>query len=964
MGRIFVGLLVCLALFFLPTPLIAQKTFFESTPASVVAALTGKRIIIPERFKTFTLEKTGLKSFLSTLPAEATVINRKQTPIISLPMPDGSMARFNVWKSPVMDPFLAAKYPEIETFAGQGIDDPYATVRFDYNPYFGFSAEILSVNGNVFIDPYSKGSDIDHYQSYYAADYKKNISWNCTMPESPITADTPNEANRLLAGPCRGTNLYTYRLALACTGEYAQVFLSGSETTDGQRKAKVLAGMTTTINRVNAVYEKEIAVRLILIANTDLLIYLNAATDPYTNNSSSAMLTENQNNIDAVIGTSNYDIGHVFSTGGGGFAGVGVVCNANNKARGVTGLPDPTGDAFDIDFVAHEIGHQFGANHSFNGTASFCGGVGQRNAGTAYEPGSGTTIMGYAGTCDADNLQLHSDPYFHAISFDEISTFLEASGGCRGVIATGNSLPIIDPLQNNNVSIPINTPFTLTGSATDADGDALTYSWEEWDLGDAGSWNSGANSTSAPLFKSRVPKTTGQRTFPDMSVILAGYPLSPPAAMGGLKGEVLPQVARTMKFRLTVRDNHAGGGGVVSSGNGCQSAATFQVNVINGTGPFVVTYPDAAGTTFTGNSSQTITWNVAGTATAPISCANVKISLSTDGGLTYPTVIAASTPNDGSETVIIPNLPTTTARIKVEAVGNIFFDISNNNFTITPALTGFDFTYPPTQTIPCDGSTTAAISLGSVSISGFSTPINLSASNVPAGVTVSFSPNTITPGNNASVILSGVNNLSFGTYTITVTGVAGAITRTRDIVLVVTKPTVTLSVTSPPAALPEVVPGDSVKLKADIVAYSPSGFNVSWFKNGIEIPGATDTTLWVNVSGLGSYKVKVTHVATGCNTESNTIPVTAKASERLFVFPNPTDGQFTVSYYNSSGANTKQSISVFDSNGQLVYSTQRNVTSQYTLHNIDLRGKARGIYVVVVSDASGKRLKQERVVIY
>lgn len=1236
MGRIFGVFLVSLMSAFLSTSAIAQKTFFEITPAPEVAQLAGKRVIIPEKFKAFTLEKSGLKNFLLSLPVEAGVANRKQAPVISLPMPDGSMARFNVWNSPVMDPALAAKYPEIQTFAGQGIDDPYATVRFDYNPYFGFSAEILSIKGNVFIDPYSKGSDIDHYQSYYARDYKKNVFWSCTIPQNPVPSGITDVANRLLAGPCRGTELYTYRLALACTGEYAVAVCSPAAPT----VAATLAAMTITINRINSVYEKELAVRLVLIANTDLLINLDAAADGYTNNSGSTMLGENQNKTDIIIGTGNYDIGHVFSTGGGGIAGVGVVCNATNKARGVTGLPNPTGDAFDIDFVAHEMGHQFGASHSYNGTDGLCGS--QRNASTAYEPGSGTTIMAYAGTCNSDDLQPGSDPYFHAVSFDEISTFLQAGGGsCKVVINTGNTLPVINVLPNNNANIPIGTPFTLSGSATDANGDAVTYSWEEWDLGSAGGWNTGANTATAPIFKSRIPKITGERTFPDISLIVANNNLALQDELGnvmnGNKGEQLPLVARTMKFRLTVRDNRAGGGGVVSSGSGCQSAAAFQVNVIDGTGPFTVSYPNVTGLSLAGASLQTITWNVAGTATAPISCANVKISLSTDGGFTYPTIISASTPNDGTENLVIPNIASTTARIKIEAVGNIFFDISNNNFTITPAPSGFEFTIPAAQDIPCSVPVFASVTLGSTSTGGFNTPINLSATGVPAGTTVSFSPDPLTPGNSTTVTLNGTNNLSFGSYTITVTGIAGATTRTRDItfnVLPGTGPSITgqpqpqtvcvgtnasfnvtatgalsyqwqlstnnganfsnisgataatlnvnavtvsqnnyqyrvivtgqcnttasnaalltvqtaPAITTPPQSisrcigsdaafsvvaagtnityqwqvstdgganfnpiggaitnsytatgvtiamnnyryrvvvsgtctpaatstaailtvvspvtvttqpdniticetgnvsftaagsgigvlyqwqvstdgganytningataatlnvnavtaamnsnryrallsnatctnpvatngailtvnarptvalsatpLTELYPGQTTTINAAIVP-SAAGFTISWFRNDVQVPNITGTSYSLDVTGVGNYKVRIINTTTGCNNESAVLAITSKVSERLFVFPSPNNGQFTVSYYNSAGANTKQSISVFDSKGQMVYNAQRNITSQYTLHPIDLRGKARGVYIVVIGDANGKKLKQEKVVIY
>ena len=297
---------------------------------------------------------------------------------------------------------------------------------------------------------------------------------------------------------------------------------------------------------------------------------------------------------------------------------------------------------------------------------------------------SGSATTAYAGICGTDNIQTHSDPFFHAASFDEISNYIESGSTCKTIIATGNILPQITSMNNNGVSIPLNTPFTLAASATDADGDVLTYSWEEWDLGDAGAWNSGASTTTDPLFKARIPKTTGSRTFPDMAVILAGYPPNPAATQGGLKGETLPGVARSIKFRLTVRDNRSGGGGVISGGNGCQSGFTdtFKINTVAGTGPFVVTAPDG-GEIWGTNTKQTVTWNPSGTAAAPINCSQVTIQLSTDGGSTYPVTLVSNTPNDGSEQVLLPATATNTARIRIVAVNNIFFDISNNNFKIT-----------------------------------------------------------------------------------------------------------------------------------------------------------------------------------------------------------------------------------------------------------------------------------------
>lgn len=1038
------------ALFFttISLQLFSQKILFSEVNESSISVAGSKRVIIPQKYKTFSLDKRGIEDFLKIVPSENNFTNRNAAPLIELPMPGGKMARFRIWESPVMEPALATKYPEIKTFSGQGIDDPYATIRMDYNPYFGLSAEILSVNGNVYIDPYARGN-LNYLISYYRSDYIKNASFVCSTVGD--IAPPVNQALREQAGFCRGTQLFTYRLALACTGEYAQFFLNGSELTDAERRAKVLAAMVTSVNRVNAVYESELSVHLTLVANNDLLIYLDGTTDPYTNNNGSTMLGQNQTTIDNVIGSANYDIGHVFSTGGGGVATLGIVCNGSSKARGVTGSPNPTGDAYDIDYVAHEMGHQFGATHSFNSVSGSCNG--NRTASAAYEVGSSTTIMGYAGICGSDNIQPNSDPFFHTVSFDQISTFLQGNGGiCATVTATGNNLPQITAMNNNGANIPVNTPFTLTATATDIDGDALTYDWEEWDLGSAGAWNSGASTIDAPLFKSRIPKTTGSRTFPDMAVILAGYPTNPPATMGGLKGETLPLVARAMKFRLTVRDNHAGGGGVVTGGEGCQSGfdGTFQVNTISGTGPFTVGSPNG-GESFPGGSSQTITWNVAGTNAAPINTTNVKISLSTDGGQTYPTVLTASTPNDGSEVLSLPNITTTTARIKIEAVGNIFFDISDANFSITLSV-GFNFsnTLPATASCPAPG--TMDITLGTSAIMGFSNPITLSASGNPAGTTISFSQNPITPGSSTVVTLHNTNTLSNNSYTVTITGSAnGATTQTKNIVYVIqsgTGPDITgqpqsqticagsnaffnvsangtglsyqwqlstnnglnfsnigsnissqsvaaadisqnnnqyrvmvtgqcnnsvsnaaiLTVNARPditlsaAPLTELLPGQTTTITA---ALNPAvgGFNYTWFRDDVQIPLISGSSFTADITTIGDYKVKINNPSTGCNNESGSVSIIAKASSRLFIFPSPNQGQFTVSYYNQGGASTQQSLAIYDSKGALVYNRKLAVTSPYQLHSINLKGAGKGVYIVVIGDANGKELAKGKVVI-
>ncbi len=624
-----------------------------------VLRVTGERQIVPTAYRLVSLDWSQLDALLAKTPDSAAGAEASEV-ILSLPLPDGTYGRFQISKTAVMHPELAAKFPEIQTYAGIGLDDPTASARLDTTPK-GFHAMILSVNGRVFIDPYSTAG-IDLYQSYYANDFIPNLPDDfqpdvVVEPEGE-TADKPEAITGVTASS--GGTLRTYRLAVAATGEYTQFH--------GGTKSSAMAEIVTAINRVTGIYEREVAVSLQLVANNDLVVYTDSATDPYTNNDGFAMLSENQSTLNSFIGAANYDIGHVFSTGGGGIASLGVVCGSS-KAQGVTGRFSPIGDPFYVDYVSHEMGHQFAGNHTFNSVISSCGGP-NRNGSTAYEPGSGSTIMAYAGICGSDDLQNNSDDYFHTISFDEIVSFTTAGLGntCAAASSTGNTPPTVD--AGASYSIPLNTPFTLAGSASDPDGTAsLTYNWEEFDLGPAGSPNS--PSGNAPIFRSFPATSSPSRTFPQVSDIVNNTQTL---------GEILPSYGRTMNFRLTVRDNQTPAGGVAYD--------STTVTAVSGTGPFEVTSPNTA-VVLAGNANQTITWDVAGTTAAPISCANVAIDLSTDGGFTYPTVLAASTPNDGSQSIFMPNINTSSARVRVSCPTNIFFDISNANFTIQgdPSLT-------------------------------------------------------------------------------------------------------------------------------------------------------------------------------------------------------------------------------------------------------------------------------------
>ncbi len=607
-----------------------------------VNSLSSERLVNASKFRTVQLNKADYFTIMSTVPHESNVNVRNSSSIFSIPMPNGTMARFRIVETRMMEEGLAIQNPTFKTYMGQGIDDPYATIRIDYT-YLGFRAMVLSPFGQVLIDPYTLGGT-DYYMSYYKEDVPVSQRFNCETESE----ESSKPVNSFLVNRT-GDQLRTYRTAIATTTEFTAV-CGGA--------AGALSNCVTTLNRISGVYESDFCVRLVLIANNSLIIY--TGTDPYTNNNGSTLLTENQNNLTSVIGTANFDIGHVFSTGSfGGIAGLRVVCVSNQKGRGATGSTNPIGDPWSIDYVAHEMGHQFGGNHTQNNTSC------NANPSTAWEPGSGVSIMGYAGVC-SPSLANNSIPYMHGGNiFNELIPFTQSGQGsvCPVLTSTGNAPPDVTVPPGGFV-IPMSTYFSLTGTATDPNNDPLTYSWEEIDIGPQGNPNS--PSGNAPLFRPFSPVTNGTRLFPKLSDILNN---------ASTLGERLPNYSRDLTFRLSVRDNRAGGGGI--------SYQDIAFQVTSTAGPFLVTAPNTA-VTWSGN--QTVTWDVANTTAAPVSCANVRILLSTDGGNTWPTVLAASTANDGTELVTLPSINTTTARVKIESVGNIFFDISNTDFIITPPI--------------------------------------------------------------------------------------------------------------------------------------------------------------------------------------------------------------------------------------------------------------------------------------
>ncbi len=719
----------------------AQQTW--TSHANVDKVQTDKAVArksFPKEFKLFDLNIAPLRLQLFSLANK----NSSRNPvIISLPNAGGSIEQFEMSEASNFEPDLQARFPEIRAYSGRGISDKSATLKLSISPAGVQTMVFRSNYENEFIEAYSKDHSV--YAVFKSQRNPGQLPWSCTTDDKQSFADINAKVNSVssLTGGSTG-QLRTMRLAQSCNGEYSNYF----GATSSADVALVLAAFNATLTRCNGVYEKDLALHLNLISNTTSVIFYVPATDPYSTLSN--WNQELQTTLTNTIGDANYDIGHMFgATGGGGNAGcIGCVCvNPTSSAKlgkgsGITSPADgiPQGDNFDIDYVVHEVGHQLGANHTFSYSLE---GTGQNK-----EIGSGITIMGYAGITAYDPAP-HSIASYHETSIAQIQANL-ATKACPVVtnISATNATPVIAPVSN--YTIPISTPFALTGSATDANGDALTYSWEQ----DDNSTVSGANSkasptkTNGPNFLSFTPTTSGTRLFPMLSTILAGGLTTGPLAGGdaGITIEALSSVARPLNFRLTVRDNSPYSS-TAPIKVGQTAFADVVVTVSAASGPFAVTAPNTA-VTYAGGSSQNITWSVASTTATPVSCANVKISLSVDGGLTFPTILAASTANDGTEILTIPNTPTTSARIKVEAVGNIFFDISNADFTISAGTSCGSPTGLTSSSITTSGATVSWTAVAGAS--SYDVDYKLTSASTWT--------NAATATSGTSVIISGLNS--------------------------------------------------------------------------------------------------------------------------------------------------------------------------------------------------------------
>lgn len=728
----------------------AQTIWQEVSDVNISSS--SERYTIPASYITYSIDLEEAKSFLSNAPKEFSVEPRNSSTVLALPMPNGEFQNFAIVESSLMPQALASKFPTIKSYLGQGLDDGTASVRLsiDHN---GFHAMVISSMGTVYIDPYSLNNTqycISYYKEDFYATNTKAIADQCVLDQVQDQAKSSSVSSSNSGGQLR-----TYRIAIACTGEYTG--FHGGTVDDA------MAAINVTLNRVNEVYEREASVRLLLVENNDQLVYGNAVTDPYSNGNAGLMIDENQDNLDDVIGNANYDIGHVFGKDSGGLAGLGVICSTGQKGRGITGHFAPVGDPFDIDYVCHEVGHQFGANHTFNGDSGNgnCGG-GNRNPATAYEPGSGSTIMSYVGICEINNLQDNSDDYYHVASYNQMMNEINSTN-CAVEIETGNNSPVANanPTGGNFV-IPMNTPFELIGEGSDIDaGDELTYCWEQFDVGPIVD-DLDSPTENAPLFRTWNPTTTPIRVFPRMEDIIAGTTVL---------GEILPAYERSMTFKLTVRDNRAGSGGVSNdeiSIDVTGDADEFAVNPITEDWEYGATY--------------IINWDVANTDIAPVSCDLVDVYLSLDGGDTFEEILAEAVPNNGVVEVMCPNVTSTEALIKVKGSNNIFFNISNLFEISEPSEPNFAITVTPEELNLCSGDM-AIFDIQVDPILNFNTPVALSIQDVPEGIVVNFDPAEVTPGDNSTLTISSPFPIPAGNYPFQITATTDDLSHHADVAI-------------------------------------------------------------------------------------------------------------------------------------------------------------------------------------
>ncbi|WP_312299745.1 reprolysin-like metallopeptidase [Chryseobacterium sp.] len=814
--------------------------------------------------------------------------------IISLPTANGSLEKFRVWEFSNMAPELQARYPEIRSYVGTALEDPTVYLRFSLSPV-GFSSMITRSGISEFIEPYTEDRTVYAVFDSNARRGQDKEPFECGTKdeiEKNVAGKNSNTANKKTAG------FNVFRMALSCTGEYAQYHLTATNTpataTDAQKKAVILAAMNASLTRMNSVFEKDLSLHFNLIANNDVIIFLNPASDPYTSFSNNSARTV----ISANIPATDYDMGHLLDKrNANGVANLGVICNNTYKAGGYTSCNFPEGDSFDIDYVAHEMGHQLGANHTFS---YYLDGSGT----SEVEPGSGTTIMAYTGILGGNyDVQFNSNDYYHTFNVTEIKNKINS-------ITCGVNTPFADPAPDISAgadyTIPISTPYILKGIVNDANSAPYTYTWEQMNA--AGDAETDTNcityptKPAGPNFRSKAPSSNPTRYMPDFNKVLAGV-LS-------TRWESVSSVARNMNFTFTARSNNP---------LAPQTSKDEMIVTVNaGAGPFEVTAP-IFGQSLNSGATANITWNVANTNQAPVNTASVNIKLSTDGGQTF-TTIAANTPNDGSEQITIPSGSTSAnAFIMIEAVGNIYYAVSPS-FVIDYTVTGENcntYTYSGDPVPVKDGP-------GGSDISSPVVKIPLMVNNSGTITKIKVTP-AVTHPNVRHLSLGiespvGTSALFWNRSCNTSSGITAAFSDAGSAVV---------------CASP---------IQGDVKSYESLAIFKGHKAQGEWKLFASDN----NPGSVGTITGWSLEVCTRETQALGTKETSSPIADDIKIYPNPSDGNFFIKSRNIKG---DVKVSMLDASGRLVYSsaykTEGNDTKSF---NVNV---PKGVYVISIDSSKG-----------
>ena len=719
------------------------------------------------KYQLFSLNLDNFKILLADVPSRK---NIGSSPMVVINFPDkkGNMERFQVSETSTLAPEIAIKYPNIKTYIGFSLDNPGGRIRFSVTPQGLKTMSTYPNKPALFTVPLNKGDESLYitYDRSMRIDSKKDfecLTENENVPIKEIISFNRDANDQILR---------TLRIAISTTGEYTNFWDDGDDT-NGDAQEDALAALVSTLNRTNEVFEVDMAITFQLVTGTEI-IYPTSSTDPYTGSFNSQL----QSTLTSEVGESNYDIGHLFNYGGNnGNAGcIGCVCVDGQKGSGFSShsFTDNDGgpnmdDFFDIDYVPHEIGHQMGGNHTFS----------QSNEGTGvnYEPGSGTTIMGYAGITGANDVQDHSDPYFHYGTINQVLNNLDTRT-CWTSTEITNNPPVAD--AGDDYTIPQGTAFKLVGSATDSDEeDVLTYTWEQVDSGTTTSSNFGPAKTSGAVWRSRPPSTNPTRYMPARSRVLSGEltETNPQETEDNTSWETVSTVGRALNFALTVRDRSETNG----VGQFPQSDFDLMTVTVDGdSGPFAVT-SQTTNETWNVGESQIVTWDVAGTDTGSVNTSTVNIYLSTDGGLTFPFSAASNVANDGSHTFSVPPADgdSDQLRVMVEGNDNIFYAINSTNFSLQESE--FAMTVEEPSVTVCSPND-VIYNFTYNTFLGFTGTTSFSTEGLPSGLSATFSSNTAsTDGEGIELVISNIGVLNEGTYNFQITGTSGAIVKSTDV---------------------------------------------------------------------------------------------------------------------------------------------------------------------------------------